>query len=327
MTRILLTHPVPVKPNYFPASSERALSELGQLICNEGTQEWSSKEIIARAQDCDIIVNYRETPADASIFDSLPKLKAWVRVAVDIRNIDLEAASKNGVLVTNASGVFVSSVAEWTVAAMIDVGRKFSHYVSEYHAGRVPPPLMGPELKGATIGIIGYGAISRYLVDLVRAFGMRVLVTDPYALVERADVQQVTMDQLLQEADHVVCLAVANRETENLINAEVFRKMKPTAFFINPSRGNLVDEEALYAAIDAGLIAGCAMDVGREEDQMPNRLIAKHPTVIATPHIAGLTPSLHQQSVEAVAQVKEIIAGRVPHNALNAKHARRIFAP
>ena len=326
MIRILLTHPVPVKPNYFPASSEKALSELGQLTCNEGASEWSNAEIIKRAQDCDIIVNYRETPADGLIFDSLPKLKAWVRVAVDIRNIDLQAASKNGVLVTNASGVFVSSVAEWSVAAMIDIGRKFSHYVSEYHNGRVPPPVMGPELKGATIGIIGYGAISRYLVDLVRAFGMRVLVTDPYARVEREDVQQVSMDRLLQESDHVVCLAVANRETENLINADVFSKMKPSAFFINPSRGNLVDEVALLAAREKGLIAGCAMDVGLEEDQMPNRLIAKHPRVIATPHIAGLTPSLHQQSVEAIEQVRDIIAGRMPHNALNGKDARRIFS-
>lgn len=326
MTRILLTHPAPVRPNYFPPKSVEALAKLGELSLNDGDAEWTVDELIARGRDADIIVNYRETPAGAQVFDSLPRLKAWVRVAVDIRNIDVAAASRNGILVTNVSGVFVSSVAEWTIAAMIDVGRRFSDAIAAYHAGRVPVPVMGPELKGATVGIIGYGRISRYLVDLALAFGMRVLVMDPHARVERADVEQVDMDALLAQADHVVCLAVANKETENLINAEVFRKMKPGAFFINPSRGNLVDEAALRDALDMGRIGGCALDVGRADDQMPDPTIAAHPRVIATPHVGGLTPSLHQQSVEAVGQVAEIIAGRVPHNALNPDHARRMLS-
>ncbi|MBU1358053.1 MAG: hydroxyacid dehydrogenase [Gammaproteobacteria bacterium] len=325
MTRILLTHPVPVRPNYFPQPSVEALAVLGDLKTNETDTEWTVDELIAHARDCDIVVNYRETPASAEIFDALPSLKAWVRVAVDIRNIDLAAASRNGVLVTNASGVFVSSVAEWTIAAMIDVGRRFSDAIAAYRAGRVPAPVMGPELKGATLGLIGYGRISRYLVDLALAFGMRVVVCDPHARVERTDIEQVDMDRLLAEADHVVCLAVANAETENLIDASVFRRMKRSAFFINPSRGNLVDESALLAALDQGLIAGCALDVGRADDQMPTLAIARHPRAIATPHLGGLTPSLREQSVEAVAQVADIVAGRRPGNALNAEHARRLW--
>jgi D-3-phosphoglycerate dehydrogenase len=324
MTRILLTHPVPIRPHYFPPTSVEALARLGELKTNEGDAEWSVDELIEQARDCDIVVNYRETPAGAQVFDSLPSLKAWVRVAVDIRNIDLAAASRNGVLVTNVSGVFVSAVAEWTIAAMIDVGRRFSTAIASYQAGRVPVPVMGPELNGATLGIIGYGRISRHLVDLALAFGMRVLVTDPYCRVERSDVRQVGMDDLLAEADHVVCLAVANAETENLIDADVLRRMKRTAFFINPSRGNLVDETALLAALEQDLIAGCAIDVGRADDQMPTLAIARHPKVIATPHVGGLTPSLHQQSVEAVAQVADIVAGRIPGNALNAEHAARL---
>lgn len=324
MTRILLTHPVPVRPNYFPPKSVEALAALGELKTNESDAEWTVDELIANARDCEIVVNYRETPADSAIFDALPALKAWVRVAVDIRNIDLAAASRNGVLVTNASGVFVSSVAEWTIAAMIDVGRRFSDAIAAYHAGCVPAPVMGPELKGATLGLIGYGRIGRYLVDLALAFGMRVLVSDPHCRIERTDVRQVGMDELLAEADHMVCLAVANAQTENLIDASVFRRMKRSAFFINPSRGNLVDEAALLAALDNGLIAGCALDVGRAEDQMPTLAIARHPRAIATPHLGGLTPSLYQQSVEAVAQVADILAGRMPGNALNADHARRL---
>jgi D-3-phosphoglycerate dehydrogenase len=326
MTRILLTHPVPVRPNYFPQSSVESLARLGELTINEGDVEWSVDELIEFGRDADVIVNYRETPASARVFESLPQLKAWVRVAVDIRNIDLDAASRAGVLVTNASGVFISAVAEWTIAAMIDVGRRFSDAIASYRAGRVPVAVMGPELKGATLGIIGYGRISRYLVDLALAFGMKVLVTDPYAHISRSDVQQVDMDTLLARADHVVCLAVANAETENLIDASIFARMKRSAFFINPSRGNLVDEAALWDALERRLIAGAALDVGRADDQMPTLAIAGHPRVIATPHLGGLTPSLHQQSVEAVDQVASILAREVPVNALNIEHARRWLA-
>ncbi len=122
----------------------------------------------------------------------------------------------------------------------------------------------------------------------------------------------------------MVCLAVANRETENLMNAQVFARMKPSACFVNPSRGNLVDEDALLAALNAGRIAGSALDVGRAPDQMPSPALASHPLVIATPHLAGLTPALDGQSAEAIAQVGEILAGRVPVGALNAGQAMRI---
>jgi D-3-phosphoglycerate dehydrogenase len=324
MTKILLTHPVNVRPNYFPESSVAALAALGDLRTNPADVEWSIEQLVEQAHDCEIVVAYRETPGGAALFEALPRLKAYVRVAVDVRNIDIAAASRHGVLVTHVSGVFVSSVAEWTIAAMIDVGRRFSTAIAAYRAGTVPVAVMGPELRGATVGLVGYGRISQYLCDLALAFGMRVLVSDPYAKVERGDVEQVDMDRLLAESDHVVCLAVANAETENLIDAGVFARMKPTAFFINPSRGNLVDEAALLAALESGRIAGCALDVGRAEDQMPTLALAVHAKVIATPHVAGLTPSLHQQSIEAVSQVAEILAGRIPSGALNAEHARRV---
>jgi hypothetical protein len=101
----------------------------------------------------------------------------------------------------------------------------------------------------------------------------------------------------------VVCLAIANADTENLMNAQAFARMKPGAFFVNASRGNLVDEAALREALDRGHLAGCAMDVGRAPDQMPTPELARHPKVIATPHVAGLTPqAIEHQSLETVAQ-------------------------
>ena len=138
-------------------------------------------------------------------------------------------------------------------------------------------------------------------------------------------ITQVELPQLLAEADQVVCLAVADAETENLMNARSFSLMKPTAFFINPSRGNLVDEAALLQALDAGTIAGCALDVGRAPDQMPTPALARNPGVIATPHVGGQTPPvIEHQALETVAQAAEILQGCAPAGAVNADRADRL---
>ena len=134
-----------------------------------------------------------------------------------------------------------------------------------------------------------------------------------------AGIQHVPLDDLLAASDFVVCLAVANEQTENLIGQAALARMQPHAFFINLSRGNLVDEAALSAALRENRIAGAAMDVGRALDQMPTPELAKLPNVIATPHIGGLTPpAIESQSLETVRQVEKIIAGEAPVGAVNA---------
>jgi D-3-phosphoglycerate dehydrogenase len=146
-----------------------------------------------------------------------------------------------------------------------------------------------------------------------------VLVCDPYA-----SVSTVSLEELLKHSDYVVPLAVATAETENLIGERQFQAMKRGAFFINASRGNLVDEAALVRALDAGRLGGCALDVGRAPDQMPTPEIAARPDVIATPHTAGLTqPAIEHQSMETVAQAAEILEGRAPKGAVNAEHWQR----
>ena len=148
---------------------------------------------------------------------------------------------------------------------------------------------------------------------------MAVLVADPFATVDDTAIEHVSLDDLLGRADYVVCLAVANEQTENLIGQAALARMQPHAFFINLSRGNLVDEAALAAALRENRIAGAAMDVGRARDQMPTPELAKLPNVIATPHIGGLTPpAIESQSLETVRQVEAIIGGEVPAGAVNA---------
>jgi D-3-phosphoglycerate dehydrogenase len=179
---------------------------------------------------------------------------------------------------------------------------------------------MGRQLAGSRLGIIGYGSIGRYLADIAKVLGMEVLVADPHAAVSDAAIRHVPLDDLLVRSDYVVCLAVANEQTENLIGPAALARMPPHAFFINLSRGNLVDEAALSAALREGRIAGAAMDVGRAPDQMPSPELAKLPNVIATPHIGGLTPpAIESQSLETVRQVAAIVAGEVPAGAVNAE--------
>lgn len=327
MTTVFVSHPQSKLAHYFgdrAIAALRASAQVRDVRFNPTDTDLSSRELAELAQGCDAIVSYRQTVGDEALFSALPQLKAFVRCAIDIRNIDLASASRHGVLVTQASAGFIASVAEWIVGVMIDLGRHVSASSEGYHAGRHVVPVMGRELRGSTLGVIGYGQISRYLCDIALALGMRVVVHDPFTRTGRAELADTGLDALLAQSDFVVCLAAATEATENLMNARTFAAMQPHAFFVNAARGNLVDEDALLAALDAGTIAGCALDVGRAPDQMPSPRVAAHARVIATPHIGGLTPpAVEHQAMETVSQLAEIFQGRAPKGAVNVAEAYR----
>jgi D-3-phosphoglycerate dehydrogenase len=318
--KILLTHSPEAMRLYYGDRALAGLQALGEVKLHKGSQPLDGDALIEAARDCDLIVSYRQSPGPAKLFESLPNLKAFLRCAIDIRNVDVAAASKAGVLVTQASAGFVTSVAEIVFGFMIDLARGVNPATHLYHHNRVPPAKMGRELKGSTLGVIGYGAIGKEVVRLAKAFGMRVLVNDPYV----KGIEQVSLDELFAQSDFVVPLAVATAETENLINEKTLKQMKRGAYLVNVSRGNLVDEAALEVALKSGHLGGCAMDVGRAPDQMPSLPLASRHDVIATPHIAGLTmPAIEHQSLETVAQAGEIVKGRAPKGAVNAEHWKR----
>jgi D-3-phosphoglycerate dehydrogenase / 2-oxoglutarate reductase len=325
MTTILLTHIPDMLENYYGARALAALRELGEVRLNETGRVLDVKTLAQAARGCDIVVSDRQTAAPAEFFAQAADVAAFLRVAVDIRNIDVAAASAQGILVTHATPGFIPSVAEMAIGFMVDCGRHVTEYASSYHQGREPEARMGRQLSGATLGIVGYGAIGEYLATLGLALGMNVLVADPFKKVTAPGLKQVAFADLLAQSDFVVCLAIANERTENLMNAEAFAKMKSSAFFINLSRGNLVDETALTAALDDKRIAGAALDVGRAQDQKPTPSLARRLDVIATPHTAGLTPeAAEHQAFDTVNQVKDILAGRMPDGAANAKAASRL---
>jgi D-3-phosphoglycerate dehydrogenase / 2-oxoglutarate reductase len=322
---ILLTHTPQMRRNYYGDRALAGLRELGDVRLHAADEPLDAAGLVRVGQDAQIIVSDRNTPGYGEIFGQLPNLVAFLRVAVDIRNIDVSAASRAGVLVTHASRTWVPAVSELVVGHMISCARKIPDMAVAYRKGEAPHAVMGRQLNGSVVGIIGYGPLGRNVADLLLAFGMTVLVNDPYVEVRRAGIEQVSLDEIVRRADFILPLAVATEETENLIGEAQLRAMKPTAYLVNLSRGNLVDEAALQHALDAGWIAGAALDVGRAPDQMPSTDLARRPDVIATPHIGGLTQAgIEGQALETVAQVREILQGKAPEGAVNTERAARL---
>jgi D-3-phosphoglycerate dehydrogenase len=319
--KVLLTHTPQSRRQYYGERSLNALQAVAHVVLHEADDALDAAGLIEAARDVELIVADRLTEGPSEIFPRLPKLRAFVRCAVDIRNIDVAAASAAGVLVTRAGPGFVLSVAELAIGYLVDLSRGISRSTADYHAGRQPEIAMGRQLAGSRLGIIGYGSIGRYLATIAKALGMDVLVADPFATVNDTEIKHLPLDSLLEHSDFVVCLAVANEQTENLIGEAALARMRPHAFLINLSRGNLVDEAALATALRENRIAGVAMDVGRARDQMPTAELAKLRNVIATPHIGGLTPpAIESQSLETVRQVQAIVSGEIPAGAVNAAH-------
>ncbi|MDI3471300.1 MAG: D-3-phosphoglycerate dehydrogenase [Pseudolabrys sp.] len=325
MARIFLTHTPTMLTNYY---GERALAELrtlGEVKLNTSDKVLDAGALAREARGCEIVITDRQTAGPAGVFPQLPDCVAFLRVAIDIRNIDVAAASREGILITHASAGFIASVAEMAIGYMVDLGRSITQSTAEYRSGQDAEPRMGKQLQGATLGILGYGAIGQYLARLGVALGMTVLVSDPFKTIAEPGVTQASFADVLSRSDFVVCLVVATDETENLMNTAAFARMRRDAFFLNLSRGNLVDEAALAAALDNGQIAGAAMDVGRAPDQKPSLFLARRPDVIATPHTAGLTPqAAEHQAFDTVRQTRDILAGRIPPGAVNPEAATRM---
>jgi D-3-phosphoglycerate dehydrogenase len=322
--KVLLAHTPEMRRNYYGDRSLNGLRAAAEVILHEGEEPLDATGLVRAAREVDIIVADRMTEGRGEIFAQLPRLRAFVRCAVDIRNVNVDAASQAGVLVTRAGPGFVQAVAELALGFMVDLSRGVSRSTADYQAGRKPEARMGRQLAGSKLGIIGYGSIGRYLAEVAKVLRMEVLVADPFVDVSDAAIRQVPLDELLAASDYVVCLAIANEQTEDLIGEAALPPMQKHAMFINLSRGNLVEEAALARALRDGRIAGAAMDVGRALDQMPTPELAKLPNVVATPHVGGLTPqAIEYQSLETVRQVDAIVKGVVPPGAVNAERWTR----
>src|SRR5438045_6972948 len=177
--RIFLTHVPDMLDNYYGPRALAEMRKLGEVRTNTTGKVLDAKALAEAAKGCEIIVSDRQTPAAAEFFPLAPDCCAFLRVAVDIRNIDVDAASREGVLVTRATPGFMASVSEMAIGMMIDCGRKITDSVIEYRGGREAETRKGMQLHGATVGIMGYGAISRHPAPISSARGVAVLIRDP----------------------------------------------------------------------------------------------------------------------------------------------------
>jgi len=326
MIRIFLTHN-PEDLDAYYGRTLAGLEALGEVRRNPAGRNLTTPELIDAAAGCEIIVSHRATHGETALFENAPDLIAFLRCAIDIRDVDVDAAPRAGVLVANAGKSFIPSTAEIALALMLCLARNVGESTRLYRDGEMPPQTMGAQMRGRTAGIIGYGAIGSYLADLLLALGMRVLVHDPFKKVDRAQIEQVGFQNLLAAADVVLPLAPASAETENLIDAAALAAMKPTALLVNVSRGELMDEDAVATALGEGRIGGLAMDVGRAPDQRPSPALASLPGVVSTPHLGGLTPeNADEQAASSVEQVRAILAGEMPPRTVNSQAAERLRA-
>ena len=325
MARIVLTHPRPDRKDKYGDAAVAGLNALGDLRVHDGDDPLTVDQLIGLAAEADVIVLDRMVPGETRLFKALPRLVAVHRAAMDIRNIDVAAASAEGVLVTRAGPGFIPAVTELILGQMIDLGRGMSRDVMEYRSGSVPLQRPGIQLAGRTAGIAGFGNLGKRMAEVLAFLGMRVLVSDPIANVP-APFEKVGLDRLAAESDFLLCLVIHSPKTEKMMNAQVFRTMKPTAFFLNHSRGGLVDEDDLKRALDENWIAGAALDVGRSPpDDTPPLVLGRHPKVLATPHQGGMVPeSVASQANDTVEQAASVLAGHMPKYAVNPEAATRL---
>ncbi|MBZ5540992.1 MAG: phosphoglycerate dehydrogenase [Acidobacteriia bacterium] len=282
----------------------------------------TTKETLhAEIADADALVVRSATKVTAELLEKAPRLRVVGRAGVGVDNIDLEAATRRGVLVMSTPGGNAISVAEHTFALLLALARQVPRHDAAIHAGRwEKSSAAGTEVRGKTLGLIGLGRIGGEVARRARAFEMRVLAYDPYiseAAAREAQVELVPLEKLLAESDFVSLHTALSPATQNLINAQSIAQMKKGARLVNAARGELVDEGALAEALKSGRLAGAALDVFVEEPPKNSPLIAL-PNVIATPHVAGSTTEAQEEVGTQIAQqVRDYLADGIIRNAVN----------
>jgi len=282
----------------------------------------TTKETIeGEIAEADALIVRSATKVTAELLDKAPKLRAVGRAGVGVDNIDLEAATKRGVLVMSTPGGNAVSVAEHTFALMLALARQVPRLDKAIHEGRwEKSSAAGTEVRGKTLGLIGLGRIGSEVAVRADAFDMRVLGYDPFiseAAARELNVELVSLDTLLGESDFISLHTALSPQTQNLVNAESIKKMKTGARIINAARGELIDEGALAEALKSGKLAGAALDVFVEEPPKNSPLVALA-NVIATPHVAGSTAEAQEEvGTQVAVQIRDYLAEGIIRNAVN----------
>lgn len=305
-------------PTLEPA--ERILATLGAEVrlLSEATPE----AIVAAARLADaVLVTYAKLTGD--VIRQFERCRIISRFGIGVDNVDIEAATQKGIVVTRVPDYCVDEVSDHALALLLALARKVPLANQTVQAGQWSLAPMVPlhRLRGRTLGLAGFGQIPRALAPKAQALGLQVVAYDPYvpdALFQALKVRRVGLDDLLAESDFVSIHAPLTPETRHMFGREAFQKIKPGAVLINTARGPLVDEEALVEALEAGRLAGAALDVLEKEPPAPDSRLRGRSDVILTPHIGFYSvESMLELETKATEEVVRVLRGEKPRTPVN----------
>jgi D-3-phosphoglycerate dehydrogenase / 2-oxoglutarate reductase len=283
----------------------------------------SPEEFLPEAADCDALLNTYAGPITAEVMDRMPRCKIIARYGIGVDTIDVDAATRAGIIVANNPTYCIEEVAEHTMALLLACARKVPLYDRLVRAGRweVPPGKPMFRLVGRTLGLVGFGNIARAVAVRAAAFGMRVLFYDPFVQQGQFSVsgeKRPALPAMLGEADFVSLHPLLVPSTRGMIGDEAFAHVKSTAFLVNCARGPIVDTQALVRALDSGRIAGCALDTTDPEPLPDPHPLRGRENVILTPHAAWYSEqAMVGLQAGAPSEVRRVLTGEWPVHVVN----------
>lgn len=302
---------------------KKILSKYADVQVAKSTDE---DNLIVEARDADIIMVVYARITER-IINSATKLRGIVRYGIGVDNIDLKAASRRRIPVANVPDYCIGTVADHAFALLLALNRKLLLADNIVRTGNwgawtsPSPKLMGVDLEGKTLGLIGIGKIGSAVAARAKGFGMKVIAYDPYIpkeVAERLGIELVNLETLLKSADFVSVHSPLTNETRGMIGERELKLMKKTAYIINTARGPIIQEEALYKALKNGWIAGAGLDVYTKEPPDRDNPLFKLENVVLTPHIAYYTQeAIWRLEMTAVEEAIRILQGQLPKNLVN----------
>ena len=314
---------VMIRDNMSPVAKE-ILEATGQIeVVIDNDKANAEPDILGDLlNDFDGLAIRSGTKITEAVLNKASRLKVIGRAGIGVDNIDVPAATKKGVVVMNAPGGNTVTTAEHAISLMLSLARNISQGTATLREGLwEKKKLTGVEITGKTLGIVGLGHIGRVVADRAQGLKMQVIASDPFVTEEAArslEVELVTLDELLARADFISLHVPRLKETVNMINAEILARMKPGVRLINCSRGEVVNLDDLYGALEQGHVAGAALDVFPQEPPSGDLPILKHPRVILTPHLGANTGEAQDKVAEMIAgQITDYLINNTIRNALN----------
>jgi D-3-phosphoglycerate dehydrogenase / 2-oxoglutarate reductase len=298
--------------------SERGIELLKKTGWN--IVETMKESLSGELADAEALIVRSATRVTPELLDNAPHLRVVGRAGVGVDNIDLDEATKRGVLVMSTPGGSSVSVAEHTIALLLSLVRQIPRFDAAMREGKWEKSSSGAEVRGKTLGLIGLGRIGREVAIRAVGFDMRLLAFDPYlseAAASELSVELVPLEKLFAESDFISLHTPVGPQTQGMINAATLAKMKKGVRIINAARGELINEPDLAAGLKSGHVAGAALDVFAEEPPKNSPLVGL-PNVIATPHVAGSTAEAQEElGIQVAVQVRDYLAEGVIKNAVN----------